>query len=169
MSEQAPRVVELSSPFARFAGRLLVGLGHEVVLVEPPEGDETRREQGGDAFVHWHAGKRSVTVDLAAPDGTAQLRRLLRGADILLDGTEHGAEAAAEGLDQLVHVRVTPFGLVGPRSDWQGTDLVVAALGGMLAQVGDPDGPPLRLPENQAEQLAGVNAAIAALLGLRAR
>ncbi|MEU4614918.1 CaiB/BaiF CoA-transferase family protein [Streptomyces umbrinus] len=169
MSEQAPRVVELSSPFARFAGRLLVGLGHEVVLVEPPEGDETRREQGGDAFVHWHAGKRSVTVDLAAPDGTAQLRRLLRGADILLDGTEHGAELAAEGLDQFVHVRVTPFGLAGPRSGWQGTDLVVAALGGMLAQVGDPDGPPLRLPENQAEQLAGVNAAIAALLGLRAR
>ncbi|MEU9187210.1 CoA transferase [Streptomyces sp. NPDC048484] len=169
MSEQAPRVVELSSPFARFAGRLLVGLGHEVVLVEPPEGDETRREQGGAAFVHWHAGKRSVSIDLAAPAGTVRLRRLLRGADILLDGTAHGAEAAAAGLDQLVHVRVTPFGLVGPRSDWQGTDLVVAALGGMLAQVGDPDGPPLRLPENQAEQLAGVNAAIAALLGLRAR
>lgn len=40
MSEPAPRVVELSSPFARFAGRLLVGLGHEVVLVEPPK--ETR-------------------------------------------------------------------------------------------------------------------------------
>jgi crotonobetainyl-CoA:carnitine CoA-transferase CaiB-like acyl-CoA transferase len=39
VSEPAPRVVELSSPFARFAGRLLVGLGHEVVLVEPPEGD----------------------------------------------------------------------------------------------------------------------------------
>ncbi|MGP4043841.1 CoA transferase [Streptomyces sp. 2A115] len=169
MSESALRVVELSSPFARFAGRLLVGLGFEVVLVEPPEGDETRRELDGDAFVHWHAGKRSVTVDAATPDGAAGLRHLLEGADILLDGTTDGAEAIAEGLDHLVHVRVTPFGLVGPRTDWQGTDLVVAALGGMLAQVGDPDGPPLRLPENQAEQLAGVNAAVAALLGVRAR
>ncbi|MEV6587371.1 CaiB/BaiF CoA-transferase family protein [Streptomyces acidicola] len=168
MSASIPRVIELSSPFARFAGRLLVGLGHEVVLVEPPEGDGTRRELGGDAFAHWHAGKRSVTLDPSAPEGAAGLRRLLAGADVLLDGTPDGAGPAAEGLDHLVHVRVTPFGLVGPRSGWQGTDLVVAALGGMLAQVGDPDGPPLRLPENQAEQLAGVNAAIAVLLGLRA-
>ncbi|MEV0911852.1 CaiB/BaiF CoA-transferase family protein [Streptomyces hokutonensis] len=164
MSETVPRVVELPSPFTRFAGRLLVGLGYEVVLVEPPEGDGTRREQGGDAFVHWHAGKRSVV-----PASPEELRALLSTADVLLDGSPGGAEALAAGLDDLVHVRVTPFGLIGPRSDWQGTDLVVAALGGMLAQVGDPDGPPLRLPEQQAEQLAGVNAAIAALLGLRAR
>lgn len=164
MSESAVKVVELSSPFTRFAGRLLVGLGHEVVLVEPPEGDATRRELDGDAFVHWHAGKRSIVP--ASPD---ELRALLTTADVLLDGSPSGAEALAEGLDDLVHVRVTPFGLLGPRTDWQGTDLVVAALGGMLAQVGDPDGPPLRLPEQQAEQLAGVNAAIAALLGLRAR
>ncbi|MER5434161.1 CoA transferase [Streptomyces sp. NPDC002588] len=164
MSASIPRVVELTGPFTRFAGRLLVGLGHEVVLVEPPGGDPDRLEDP-DAFVHWHAGKRSVTLDPADRGG---LRRLLEGADVLLDGTPEGAEGA-DGLDHLVHVRVTPFGLVGPRSDWQGTDLVVAALGGMLAQVGDPDGPPLRLPENQAEQLAGVNAAIAALLGLRAR
>ncbi|WP_189874320.1 CaiB/BaiF CoA-transferase family protein [Streptomyces bluensis] len=169
MSASIPRVVELSSPFARFAGRLLVGLGHEVVLVEPPQGDGTRRELGGDAFAHWHAGKRSVTLDPSTTEGAAGLRGLLAGADVLLDGTPDGAGPAAEGLDHLVHVRVTPFGLVGPRSGWQGTDLVVAALGGMLAQVGDPDGPPLRLPENQAEQLAGVNAAIAVLLGLRAR
>ncbi|MFE9603679.1 CoA transferase [Streptomyces hokutonensis] len=164
MSETVPRVVELPSPFTRFAGRLLVGLGYEVVLVEPPEGDGTRREQGGDAFVHWHAGKRSVV-----PASPEELRALLSTADVLLDGSPGGAEELAAGLDDLVHVRVTPFGLIGPRSDWQGTDLVVAALGGMLAQVGDPDGPPLRLPEQQAEQLAGVNAAIAALLGLRAR
>lgn len=169
MNASIPRVVELSSPFARFAGRLLVGLGHEVVLVEPPEGDETRRELGGDAFAHWHAGKHSVTLDPSTPEGAAGLRRLLAGADVLLDGTPDGAGRAAEGLDHLVHVRVTPFGPAGPRSGWQGTDLVVAALGGMLAQVGDPDGPPLRLPENQAEHLAGVNAAIAVLLGLRAR
>jgi crotonobetainyl-CoA:carnitine CoA-transferase CaiB-like acyl-CoA transferase len=164
MSESAVKVVELPSPFTRFAGRLLVGLGYEVVLVEPPEGDETRRELDGDAFTHWHAGKRSVV-----PASPEELRGLLATADVLLDGSPSGAEALAEGLDDLVHVRVTPFGLIGPRTDWQGTDLVVAALGGMLAQVGDPDGPPLRLPEHQAEQLAGVNAAIAALLGLRAR
>ena len=162
MSASTPRIVELTGPFARFAGRLLVGLGHDVVLVEPPGGDPDRHEDA-DAFAHWHAGKRSVTLDPADSDA---LRRLLSTADVLLDGTPDGADTA--GLDHLVHVRATPFGLVGPRSGWQGTDLVVAALGGMLAQVGDPDGPPLHLPENQAEHLGGVNAAIAALLGLRA-
>lgn len=105
MSETVPRVVELSSPFTRFAGRLLVGLGYEVVLVEPPEGDESRRELDGDAFVHWHAGKRSVV-----PASPEELRGLLAGADVLLDGSPGGAEALAEGLDDLVHVRVTPSG-----------------------------------------------------------
>ncbi|MFI0445562.1 CoA transferase [Actinomadura sp. 6N118] len=162
MTEAAVRVVELSSPFTRFAGRLLVGLGHEVVLVEPPEGDPARQELDGWSFAHWHAGKRSVVLD---PGDAAGLRRLLETADVLLDGTPDGAA----GLDHLVHVRVTPFGSDGPRAGWQGGDLVVAALGGMLAQVGDPDGPPLTLPENQAEQLAGVHAAIAVQLGLRAR
>ena len=168
-SGTVPRVVELTSPFTRFAGRLLVGLGYEVVLVEPPEGDPDRHGPDGHDFAHWHAGKRSVTLDRGTPEGTDALRRLLAGADAVLDGTAGGVRTLAEGLDHLVHVRVTPFGLVGPRSDWQGSDLVVAATGGMLAQVGDPDGPPLRLPENQAEHLAGVNAAIAVLLGLRAR
>jgi len=162
MAEPAVRVVELSSPFTRFAGRLLVGLGHEVVLVEPPGGDPTREELDGWSFAHWHGGKRSVVLEEGDEAG---LRRLLETADALLDGTPDGARAP----DHLVHVRVTPFGCDGPRGSWQGTDLVVAALGGMLAQVGDPDGPPLSLPENQAEQLAGVNAAIAVLLGLRAR
>ncbi|WP_405534394.1 CoA transferase [Streptomyces sp. NBC_00075] len=169
MTTAVPRVVELTSPFTRFAGRLLVGLGYEVVLVEPPEGDPDRHGPDGHDFAHWHAGKRSVTLDRGTPEGTHALRGLLAGADAVLDGTEGGVRTLAEGIDHLVHVRVTPFGLVGPRSDWQGGDLVVAATGGMLAQVGDPDGPPLRLPENQAEHLAGVNAAIAVLLGLRAR
>ncbi|XVQ09810.1 CoA transferase [Spirillospora sp. CA-255316] len=164
-AEGAVRIVELSSPFTRFAGRLLVGLGHEVVLVEPPEGDPSREELDGWSFAHWHAGKRSVVL---APGDDAALRRLLETADVLLDGTPRGADVSG-GLEHLVHVRVTPFGSGGPRGSWQGTDLVVAALGGMLAQVGDPGGPPLALPENQAEQLAGVNAAIAVLLGLRAR
>ncbi|WP_430334499.1 CoA transferase [Rhodococcus sp. ACT016] len=169
MDESAIRVVELSSPFTRFAGRILVGLGYDVVLVESPDGDATRREFGGHAFAHWHAGKKSVVLDLESEAGRRDLARLVAASDIFLDGSAPGAEPAAVQGGSTVHVRVTPFGTDGPRSDWAATDLTVAALGGMLAQVGDPDGPPLLLPQGQAEQLAGVNAAIAALLGLRAR
>ncbi len=80
---------------------------------------------------------------------------------VFLDGSAPGAEPVSVPADSTVHVRVTPFGVDGPRRDWAATDLTVAALGGMLAQVGYPDGPPLLLPQGQAEQLAGVNAAIA--------
>lgn len=169
MVESAIRVVELSSPFTRFAGRILVGLGYDVVLVEPADGDPSRREFGGHAYGHWHAGKKSVALDLESEAGRRGLARLVAASDILLDGSAPGAEPVAVQSGSTVHVRVTPFGVEGPRSGWAATDLTVAALGGMLAQVGDPDGPPLLLPEGQAEQLAGVNAAIAALLGLRAR
>ncbi|MEV5652366.1 CoA transferase [Nocardia sp. NPDC052254] len=169
MAESTVRVVELSSPFTRFAGRILVGLGYEVVLVEPPEGDPTRRELDGYAFAHWHAGKRSVVLDLGARADRAALGDLLASADILLDGTDTRSEPIVAEHDSLVHVRVTPFGVSGPHSGWAATNLTVAAMGGMMAQVGTPDGAPLSLPEGQAEQLAGVNAAIGALLGLRAR
>ncbi|EME14404.1 CaiB/BaiF CoA-transferase family protein [Rhodococcus triatomae] len=168
MVESAIRVVELSSPFTRFAGRILVGLGYDVVLVEPAGGDPSRKEFGGHAFGHWHAGKKSVVLDLESVSGRDDLTRLVAASDIFLDGSAPGAEPTTPGRST-VHVRVTPFGVDGPRSDWAATDLTVAALGGMLAQVGEPSGPPLLLPEAQAEQLAGVNAAIGALLGLRAR
>jgi crotonobetainyl-CoA:carnitine CoA-transferase CaiB-like acyl-CoA transferase len=167
--ESAIRVVELSSPFTRFAGRILVGLGYDVVLVEPVGGDPGRQEFGGHTFGHWHAGKKSVVLDLESDSGRRDLARLVATADVFLDGSAPGAEAVTLPVDSTVHVRVTPFGVDGPRSSWAATDLTVAALGGMMAQVGDPDGPPLLLPGGQAEQLAGVNAAIAALLGLRAR
>jgi len=161
------RVVEISSPFTRFAGRILVGLGFEVVLVEPPTGDPSRVESQGDSYLHWHAGKKSVVLDLDNDDDRLAFDTLLRGTDILLDGSATGTPTNSR--NPFVHVRVTPFGTSGPRRDWQATNLTVAALGGMMAQVGDPDRPPLLLPELQAEQLAGINAAIGALLGLRSR
>ena len=161
------RVVEISSPFARFAGRILVGLGFEVILVEPPTGDPSRTESQGDSYLHWHAGKKSVVLDIDDSNDRPAFEALLRSADVLLDGSPAGALPDNRG--SLVHVRVTPFGTTGPRSDWKATNLTVAALGGMMAQVGDPEHPPLLLPELQAEQLAGINAAIGVLLGLRSR
>ncbi len=169
MVEPAVRVVELAGPLTRFAGRVLVGLGFEVILVEPAGGDPSRSESDGHPFAHWHAGKKSVALDLGADSGRGALERLLATADIYLDGSTPGSEPVTPPSSAVVHVRVTPFGLTGPRAEWAATDLTLAAQGGMLAQVGDPDGPPLALPENQAEQLAGINAAVGALLGMRAR
>ena len=169
------RVVELAGPWTAPAGRVLAGVGASVVLVEAA-GDDGGRSSDRDGFAHWHAGKESVRVDATTPAGRARLVELLRWADVLLDpgtpwdlpGAGLTGDVLATQNPGLVHVAVTPFGFTGPRAPWQATDLVVAALSGMMHQVGEPGGTPLAPPGEQATQLAGLHAAIAALSALRA-
>jgi crotonobetainyl-CoA:carnitine CoA-transferase CaiB-like acyl-CoA transferase len=157
------RVLDLTDELAFQGARLLVGLGADVV----------RADDGGAlgraAQVHWHAGKRWVRI---ADD--AELDALAAGADIVL---ESGPAAKLRGVrgdggsrwPHTVHVVVTPFGLTGPRRDWLADDLVLASAGGMTWLGGRADGPPKPPPAEQAVQVAGAHAAIAALLGLLAR
>jgi len=159
------RVVEIESPLTRFAGRLLAGLGHHVtvVLSSAPSPDDLD-------LLHWHACKLCVVAPPDEEGAQRQLRSLASNADVLIDGRPPASDDPlarwlAARNPRLVHVRVTPFGLTGPHAGWQATDLVLCAAGGILAQVGRPDGPPLALPANQAEHLAGNHAATAALLG----
>jgi crotonobetainyl-CoA:carnitine CoA-transferase CaiB-like acyl-CoA transferase len=170
------RVLDLADLAGAFAGRLLVGLGAEVIRIEPPGGDPLRASDPL-AFAHWHAGKRSVTLDLATPRGLERVRRLAATADVVLDsGPPRRLDALGAGWTALaavnpalVLVSITPFGADGPRAAWRATSLVLSALGGMAWLSGPPDGPPLDAPREQAYQLAGAVGAIGALLGLRAR
>ncbi len=171
----AIRVLDLTGPAGLFCTRLLVGLGAEVIRIEPSGGDPLR----GDplAFAHWHAGKRSVELDLETPEGRAAVLRLATTADVLVETVPPGhlerlglGEAALRAVrPELVRVSITPFGQTGPRAACPGTDVTAVALGGMMSLCGHPDGPPLQPPREQGYHLAGVNAAIGALLALRAR
>lgn len=170
------RVLDLAEVPGALAGRLLVGLGAEVIRVEGPGGDPLRAADPL-AFAHWHAGKRSVVLDLAAPAGAERLRRLAARADVVvetgppghLDALGLGWRVLAAVNPRLVLVSITPFGQDGPRARWRATSLVLSALGGMTWLSGPPDGPPLDPPREQADQLAGLVGAIGALLALRAR
>src|SRR5262245_65961469 len=82
------RVIDLSGPPGFFAARLLVGLGAEVIRIEPPGGDPLRAEPL--AFAHWHAGKRSVALDLETSEGRAALLRLAATADVLVESYRPG-------------------------------------------------------------------------------
>ena len=155
-----------------------MGLGAEVLRIEPPGGDPLRQAPpDGLPFAHANAGKRSVVLDLERDAGRARLRDLATAADVLIDtappgrldalGLGYPALAAAQ--PGLVQVSITPFGLTGPRAGWTGTDLTAVALGGTMALGGHPDGPPLAPPREQAYHLAGVAGAAGALLALRAR
>ncbi|HEX6360648.1 CaiB/BaiF CoA-transferase family protein [Actinophytocola sp.] len=156
------RVLDLTDDLAPQAARLFVGLGADVVRVD----DGTSSDE-----LHWHAGKRVVRGDL-----DTVLARLLPGADVVLESgplrrlrTPSRREASPEDWAHVVHVVVTPFGMWGPRQDWLADDLVASAAGGMTWLGGDPGQPPVPPPRDQAGQLAGDHAAIAALLGLLAR
>lgn len=151
------RVLDLTDELAFQGARLLVGLGAEVLRVD----------DGGPlsaaAAAHWHAGKRRL------PGG--DLDELAVGADVVL---ESGPLRELRGIrpdgssrwPAAVHVVVTPFGLTGPRRHWLAGDLVLASAGGMSWLGGRADGPPKPPPREQAVQLAGAHAAIAALLGV---
>ncbi|HWC83540.1 MAG TPA: CoA transferase [Pseudonocardiaceae bacterium] len=154
----ALRVLDLTDELAWQGARLLVGLGADVVRVDPAEGLDPA------ARLHWHAGKRWVRAGI---DGLAC------AADVVL---ESGPLAGLRGLNadgtsrwpDTVHVVVTPFGLTGPRRHWLADDLILASAGGMTWLGGQADGPPKPPPREQALQVAGAHAAIAALLGVLA-
>lgn len=168
---------------------LLAGLGAEVTLVEPPAGNPLRHlpphAPGVDApesglwFASFATGKRSVVIDVDSPDGRDQLRRLLASADIVVEdaGVDHyealglGRAALEAESPGLVWVSVTPFGLTGPKRGWKGSNLVAWAASGVLYTLGFPDRPPVLPggPVQLAHHLASLDAAIAALLALRAR
>ncbi|MFN0090879.1 MAG: CoA transferase [Acidimicrobiales bacterium] len=187
------RVLDLTDERGQLAGLLLAQLGAEVIAVEPPEGQRSRRVApfaGADdvaddadlerSLVHWafNRGKRSVVLDLAgsAPDREAFLG-LAAGADVLLESGRPGAWAAL-GLDYealaarnpaLVYVSITPFGQQGPKAGYHDSDLVVLAAGGYLVLTGDEDRPPLRLSLPQAHLHGAADAAGAALVALLER
>jgi crotonobetainyl-CoA:carnitine CoA-transferase CaiB-like acyl-CoA transferase len=157
---------------------MLVGLGADVLRVVPPGGDPMRAWPGGEvAFAHWNAGKRMVCLDPASPADREELFELANWADVVVESTTDGTRTAwgidrdelARRAPSLVHVVVTPFGLTGPRAAWKATDMVASAAGGMMALSGEPDGPPMVPPREQAYHLAGANAAVGALLALAAR
>src|ERR1700674_2273112 len=152
------RVIEIADELAEYAGLLLAGLGAEVIKIEPPEGNATRRigpfledKPGLERslyFWNYNRNKKSVVLDLREPADGEHLLRLLDGADVLLDAS-CGALNEALGLDRaalnarfpsLVTARMTPFGDDGPWKDLKSSDLIHLALGGIMMNCGyDPD------------------------------
>ena len=173
------RVLDLADRSAVFGTRLLADLGGDVVRVEPPGGDDVRAMApflGGSPGPErslWHlyhnAGKRSVTVDRATPEGCADFWALVTGADVIVE-TERLAPAEVTARNpSAVHVTVSPFGLDGPRAEWQATDLISVAAAGLAFVCGDPAGPPVQPGADQACKLAGLVVAAAVAIALAGR
>ncbi|MCY3811542.1 MAG: CoA transferase [Gammaproteobacteria bacterium] len=178
------RIVDLSRNVAGpYASYLLAQFGADVVKVEPPGGDPSRRfgpfpddvadPECSGLFLHLNRNKRSVVLD-AAEDG-ATIRRLAADADILIEDFAPGDAARwGWGFDvlsaanpALVVTSITPFGQTGPYRDYRGSELTLQAIGGPLVTNGHAEREPLKLGGHYAHYHAGITAALATMMGLR--
>ncbi|MEV5146588.1 CaiB/BaiF CoA-transferase family protein [Streptomyces sp. NPDC052727] len=154
------RVVELAGigP-GPFAAMLLADLGADVVRVDRPDGPGLAIDP---AFDVTNRNKRSIVVDLKAPDGPARVLDLAERADILVEGYRPGvAERLGIGPEhcharnpRLVYGRMTGWGQDGPLAQRAGHDIAYIALTGTLGMIGRPDEPPA-VPANLLGDYAG--------------
>jgi crotonobetainyl-CoA:carnitine CoA-transferase CaiB-like acyl-CoA transferase len=161
------RVVELAGEAGALAGRILADLGAEVVRVEWPSSDPLRATPPFAAdgrSLRYAAWTRGKTIAAADDD----IATLLKSATIVLDtpGLPGRPSFEPDCAPQAHWIRITPFGLNGPRSDWQASDLGIMAASGNLFATGDPDRAPLRCSEPVAYAHTGPEAAFAALSAL---
>lgn len=143
------RVLELADEKGQFCGKLLADLGADVIKIEPPGGEPCRRvgpflddvphPDRSLSFWYYNTSKRGVTLDVRSADGFALFRRLVAGADVVLETFEPGFlsfETLREGNAGLIHCAVTPFGQTGPWRDFLSSDLLHMAAGGEMASCG---------------------------------
>lgn len=178
------RVLELGSYVAApTAGRLLAAFGADVVKVERPgTGDESRQWHtfGAETSLLWRSlgrGKRSVTIDLRTPAGRDLVLDLAARSDVVLEGFRPGTlerlglgprELAAANPDVIL-VRLSGFGQDGPYRDRAGFGSVAEAMGGLRFLTGYPDLPPVRVGISLGDSVAGLYAALGAVLALLGR
>jgi glutaryl-CoA transferase len=179
------RILDLSRVLAGpWASQTLADLGAEVIKVERPgTGDDTRGwgppwvdERSGESayFASANRAKKSITVDLAHPEGQEIVRKLSARSDVLLENYKVGA-LARYGLDhprlaaenpRLIYCSITGFGQTGPYRDRAGYDFLVQAMGGLMSITGAPDGEPMKVGVAITDILTGMYAATAVLAAL---
>jgi len=178
------RVIDLTSSMGAFCGKLLRDLGMDVIKVEPREGDATRREapfakgdtdrEGSLRFAYLNAGKRSITLDIAAESSRKLLLDLVARSDIVLEdftpgylSTRNlGYEVLLERQNKLILVSLSGFGQDGPYAQFKTPDIVGNAMGGLLYISGDPQMTPCNPPETQSYYYASLFASYGVMLAL---
>ena len=179
------RVVDFSRVLAGPLCTMILGdLGADVIKVERPgTGDDTRGWGppfvGDDAayFLSLNRNKRSITLDLATPEGAEAARRLARTADVVIENFRPGLMTKF-GLDHetlsgenpgLVYCSLTAFGEEGEAASRPGYDIIVQAVSGLMSVTGERGGGPVKVGVALLDVVCGLYAAIGILAAVRGR
>ena len=181
------KVLELGTLIAGpFAARFLGEFGAEVIKVEDPNGGDPLRKwrmlypEAGGTSLWWAVqarNKKSVTVNLKAPEGKKIVCELAREADIVVENFRPGLlEKLGLGYDVLsaenpglVMVRLSGYGQTGPYRDRPGFGSIAEAMGGLRHITGFPDLPPPRIGISIGDSIAALHAVIGAMMALHHR
>ncbi|MEY8097490.1 CaiB/BaiF CoA transferase family protein [Falsihalocynthiibacter sp. S25ZX9] len=182
------KVIELARILAGpWCGQILADLGAEVIKVESPEGDDTRRwgppyieHNGETSAAYFHAtnrGKSSICIDFRTAEGQAQVRDLVRSADIVIENFKVGGlkkygldyASLAEINPRLVYCSITGFGQTGPYSGRAGYDYIIQGMSGLMSVTGDPEHHPQKTGVAIIDVFTGVYASTAILAAIHER
>jgi crotonobetainyl-CoA:carnitine CoA-transferase CaiB-like acyl-CoA transferase len=182
------KVVELARILAGpWAGQTLADLGADVIKVESPAGDDTRKwgppfvEREGDvsaAYFHsCNRGKRSIAVDFSTAEGQDTVRRLAADADILIENFKVGG-LKKYGLDyaslhavnpRLIYCSITGFGQDGPYAHRAGYDYIIQGMSGLMSVTGEPTGQPQKVGVAVTDIFTGLYSVAAILAAVHQR
>src|SRR5512139_369578 len=175
------RVIDLTQVRAGpTAARQLADWGADVIQVQMPEhmrGDDTLGGQDGSDYQYTHRNKRSITLNLKAPEGIAVLKRLVENADVLLEnfrpdvktrlGIDYEALSAIN--PRLVYASISGFGQTGPYASRPGFDQIAQGMGGLMSITGLPGQGPVRVGIPIADLTEGLFCALGILVALLER
>ena len=160
-----------------FATMYLADMGAEIIKIEAPGGGDSSRQSGpyylgdndSEFFQTFNLGKKSLTLDLRQAEGQAILKKLVAGADAVLNNLR-GDQPAKLGLDyaalgavkpSIVCAHLSGYGRKDARATWPAYDYLMQAEAGFLSLTGEPDGDPTRMGLSIVDYLTGITTAFA--------
>jgi len=176
------RALDLTDENGFLCGKILADLGVDVIKVEKPGGDPSRRTGPSwadtphpEKSLYWFAynsNKRGITLDIESNDGREILKKLAKTTDFVIesflpgfmDSLGFGYSTLSDIKKGIILASITPFGQAGPYKNYQTSDVVTMGMSGILYQTGDPDRPPVQMSLPQACLHAGADAAVGTMI-----
>ncbi|MBW1802620.1 MAG: CoA transferase [Deltaproteobacteria bacterium] len=180
------RVLDLADEKASFCSKLIADLGAQVIKIERPCGDHSRKigpflndddTEKSLSFIYNNTSKLSITLNIEDKEGKSIFLRLVEGADAVIEtfppGYLDNKELSFDQLKcinpRLILASVTDFGQTGPKHRYKSCDLVASAAGGQIHVSGSSSTPPLKIFGDQSYYSGSLFAAIGILVALRKR